>query len=643
MLKRRFLALLVLTCLLATAVAVPGAVAASTTSGNVYDFSATYSSSTGKVTVKFSITAGTKIHCDRTPASSDFFADTPGGWEPFGGAAGNYSAEFSLAPGTYTFSVTEVDPSPQTISQTVTVPALKPITIDNSPTNPAPKTIRVTGTAEPGKRVWLYFNDYDMNAHAVVGADGKYVIECGDIFPDTYGTEIQVWPQDGYDTPKAIYNGPKVTIKDRIPLVVSSVTLAGRDSLRVIGTGAPGASVKLDVTGGPAVTVAVGADGKFDVIVGPLTVGTYSVLLPTYANPDTGFNGSNPGTCVPFSVEVVAAAADDITISKVDATVAGTVTITGKAKAGTYVTANIGSYTSGSVLVAADGNYSAKIMLPAGTYNGAEVKYNTSGIGSNASYTEKIIVSAATTTPPPEPTDPPTGGTYPTLYRGMVNAYVTTLQLYLKDLGYYTIRVDGIYGVGTETGVRNFQIMNNLPATGIADDATQKLLYSGTAIGIGGGGGGSSGSYSTLQFGSRGTAVRNMQVRLANLGYYYGAIDGIFGSQTQAAVRQFQTRNNLAVTGIANAATQTAIYSSSALPNGNASTGYVYLQSGSRGQAVIRLQTALRSAGYNPGPIDGIYGSQTVAAVKSFQRANGLVVDGIAGRKTQNALYGTNY
>ena len=67
------------------------------------------------------------------------------------------------------------------------------------------------------------------------------------------------------------------------------------------------------------------------------------------------------------------------------------------------------------------------------------------------------------------------------------------------------------------------------------------------------------------------------------------------------------------------------------------------MQSGSRGTAVTRLQQALKDKGYLKGKVDGIYGDQTYDAVKAFQRAKGLAVDGIAGRKTQNALYGTNY
>ena len=59
---------------------------------------------------------------------------------------------------------------------------------------------------------------------------------------------------------------------------------------------------------------------------------------------------------------------------------------------------------------------------------------------------------------------------------------------------------------------------------------------------------------------------------------------------------------------------------------------------GSRGQEVITIQTKLKRWGYYNGNIDGIYGSQTLAAVKYFQRKNGLAVDGIAGTRTLRAM-----
>lgn len=65
---------------------------------------------------------------------------------------------------------------------------------------------------------------------------------------------------------------------------------------------------------------------------------------------------------------------------------------------------------------------------------------------------------------------------------------------------------------------------------------------------------------------------------------------------------------------------------------------YALSKYGSRGNEVIQIQTKLKRWGYYNGSIDGIYGSQTVAAVKWFQRKNGLTADGIAGTKTLNAM-----
>ncbi len=59
---------------------------------------------------------------------------------------------------------------------------------------------------------------------------------------------------------------------------------------------------------------------------------------------------------------------------------------------------------------------------------------------------------------------------------------------------------------------------------------------------------------------------------------------------------------------------------------------------GSRGEEVRTIQTKLKRWGYYKGNVDGIYGSQTLEAVKYFQRKNGLAVDGIAGKNTLEAM-----
>lgn len=62
------------------------------------------------------------------------------------------------------------------------------------------------------------------------------------------------------------------------------------------------------------------------------------------------------------------------------------------------------------------------------------------------------------------------------------------------------------------------------------------------------------------------------------------------------------------------------------------------LRMGSSGASVRELQTLLRNAGFDPGPIDGIFGSRTQSAVIAFQRSRGLTPDGVVGTATWTAL-----
>lgn len=70
----------------------------------------------------------------------------------------------------------------------------------------------------------------------------------------------------------------------------------------------------------------------------------------------------------------------------------------------------------------------------------------------------------------------------------------------------------------------------------------------------------------------------------------------------------------------------------------DANTSYALSKYGSRGEEVKQIQTKLKRWGYYNGSIDGIYGSQTLSAVKWFQSKNGLKVDGIAGQNTLSAM-----
>lgn len=135
----------------------------------------------------------------------------------------------------------------------------------------------------------------------------------------------------------------------------------------------------------------------------------------------------------------------------------------------------------------------------------------------------------------------------------------------------------------------------------------------------------------TLRLGLSGEDVRKLQDALTQLGYSPGAIDGIFGSQTQTAVVTFQRDKGLVQDGIVGPATAAALNRALVLP--------AYLKLGSRGPEVNVLQGFLQKSGYDPGPIDGIFGPKTRDAVISFQRDYGLLPDGIAGPQTWNAIY----
>ena len=135
----------------------------------------------------------------------------------------------------------------------------------------------------------------------------------------------------------------------------------------------------------------------------------------------------------------------------------------------------------------------------------------------------------------------------------------------------------------------------------------------------------------TLQLGSSGEDVRKLQHALTQLGYEPGPIDGVFGSQTKAALMTFQRDKGLIVDGIVGPKTAAVLNRALVLP--------AYLRLGSRGPEVEVLQAFLQQAGYYPGPIDGVFGPVTREAVISFQRDHGLLPDGVAGPKTWDVIY----
>ena len=214
---------------------------------------------------------------------------------------------------------------------------------------------------------------------------------------------------------------------------------------------------------------------------------------------------------------------------------------------------------------------------------------------------------------------------------------VSQLQTDLKQLGYYYAEITGNFGAKTEAAVKAFQKAKGLTADGVAGTKTLNAI----AAAVDKAGGSSSGSSSTnMKLGSTGTAVSALQQNLTTLGYYYGDVTGHYGNLTQQAVKKFQKAKGLTQDGVASTATLNAI--TSALKNAGVDVGpgtvATTLREGDKGTAVTELQTMLKKLNYYYGSVTGSFGSLTKQAVRKFQDANKLTVDGVAGPATINKL-----
>ena len=136
-----------------------------------------------------------------------------------------------------------------------------------------------------------------------------------------------------------------------------------------------------------------------------------------------------------------------------------------------------------------------------------------------------------------------------------------------------------------------------------------------------------------VYWGCTGDAVKTLQEKLNAKGFDSGNVDGIFGAKTYAAVTAFQKANSLGVDGIVGKLTWAKLYDATPV-SVTPVTAQPMLRTGSRGDAVRKLQELLNAKGYTCGNVDGIFGSKTYAAVLEFQKANSLGVDGIVGPLT---------
>lgn len=126
---------------------------------------------------------------------------------------------------------------------------------------------------------------------------------------------------------------------------------------------------------------------------------------------------------------------------------------------------------------------------------------------------------------------------YPTLSRGNRNNKVRLLQFLLNHYG-YNLTADGVFGERTYTAVVNFQQNNNLSPDGIVGPQTWTALLNLYP------------SNKTIRRGAKSSNVQYLQRKLLSKLYPITLLDGIWGNETDNAVRQFQQENNLTADGI---------------------------------------------------------------------------------------------
>ncbi|URZ01358.1 peptidoglycan-binding protein [Clostridium felsineum] len=128
-------------------------------------------------------------------------------------------------------------------------------------------------------------------------------------------------------------------------------------------------------------------------------------------------------------------------------------------------------------------------------------------------------------------------------------------------------------------------------------------------------------TFPTLKLYYEGSYVRILQMNLYGLNYRYNGLQvtGKFDILTYEVVRDFQVEHKLVPDGIVGPITWTAILNQ-----------------------VTYIQSKLNSINFPLGNVDGIFGAKTTMAVKNFQSANNLLVNGIVTPRTRQKLFNPN-
>ncbi len=218
---------------------------------------------------------------------------------------------------------------------------------------------------------------------------------------------------------------------------------------------------------------------------------------------------------------------------------------------------------------------------------------------------------------------------------------VKALQTRLRELRYYTGPVSGTYAEVTAKAIRAVQAAYGLQETGAADLETLEIIYGDARR--------------PLQRGDRGDDVKQLQTRLSELGYYWGQVSGNYLDATLAAVENFQKENGLNSDGKADVKTLEKLYSddiAAPTPDPAATPTPVpapttppdtnfpgKLSYGSQGKGVARAQEQLLYLGFFDRKVTSGYYKHTQAAVKEFQRMNGLEQSGSVDELTWQAMF----
>ena len=185
-------------------------------------------------------------------------------------------------------------------------------------------------------------------------------------------------------------------------------------------------------------------------------------------------------------------------------------------------------------------------------------------------------------------------------------------------------------------------------------------------------------SAAALKYGDRGNVVKEIQSYLIAQNLLHAEADGVYGSSTVAAIKNFQEALGLEVDGICGETTYKILRAAAydeidittfqlgdyvpdyKLPVASNSASSVLsavstvknvvqyagvgdvIKLGMQGDGVVDLQSRLSELGYYDGEVHGICDATTVRALKSFQSSRGIVADGICGRRTYSALDGND-